>query len=179
MQMRSTILVLMGAAVLTVGCASKPTRQPRILSSYTPPGVGQPAPLNSRQAIQVPQADVGVRPAVPVTPVIPAEQIPVHAVPVPAPQGQLVPAQPAVPAQPVVPAQPSVQTLVPNNVQQVPAYPGAPNGGAPANSQQYQQNGGAGQQEAQGYDYNYQQQNGGYDSSGRLPVPPPANLDQN
>lgn len=172
MQTKNTVLVLLGSAVLFTGCASKPTHKPRILSSYTPPGAGQAAPLNSRQAIAVPQADVGARAVVvPATPVVPVQEVPavpaVPAVPV-TPQVQAAP----VPAQQLVPAQPGGGQYAPNG-QQVPLYPGQPSTAPPANSQQFQQ---YQQYQPQGNGAQGGQPNNGYDDPGRLPVPDPGSL---
>lgn len=87
---RSSVgLVLVVAASLLAGCASKPARTPRILGSYAPPGAGQPPPLQSVQPIQVPAAPVGLGGAV--LQAVPA--VPAATLAVPVQPGSAVPPQ--------------------------------------------------------------------------------------
>lgn len=158
MQIRRTALwVAVGGACLTMACANRPPVRPKILSSYAPPGAGQPVPLNSKAPIAVPTGVVGGRaPAAVAVPVQPGVAVPAQpAVAVPAQPGVAVPAQPgvAVPAQPgaAVPAQPA------------PA-PQQPSLSAPTNSQQYSPEGSASTRQP--------------DPAARRPLtsPPPGNL---
>lgn len=152
LRLASAIMLAIGVAGMTSGCANKPAQRPRILSSYAPPGAPCAPPIGSRTPIQVPSAPVGAPVQAIGVAAVPAQQmiavpgqqaVAVQGQPAVAVQGQpamAVQGQPAVgvqPGQQMVPAQPGQQPQY--QQYQAPNNPQGPSQYAPQNSQQNQQ----------------------------------------